>query len=99
MFSINFSKANTKFCLSLNYIADNSYLFLNGKGIFKFKVDKKMLTCQLSFVLQVYLRDLDESRDISLKRIVCDFSVDYNSIYKSDILYIQKYLMIKNNMK
>ena len=59
----------------------------------------KMLTCQLNFVLQVYLRDLDESRDISLKRIVCDFSVDYNSIYKSDILYIQKYLMIKNNMK
>ena len=59
----------------------------------------KMLTFQLNFVLEVYLRDLDESRDISLKGIVCDFSVDYNSIYKSDILYIQKYLMIKNNMK
>ena len=29
--NINFTKANTKFCLSLHYHADNSYLFLNGK--------------------------------------------------------------------
>ena len=27
--SINFSKANTKLCLSLHYNADNSYLFAN----------------------------------------------------------------------
>ena len=27
-----------------------------------------------------------------------DFSVDYNSIYKSDILNIHKYLMVKNNI-
>ena len=30
-FSINFSKANTKLCLSLHCNADNSYLFVNGK--------------------------------------------------------------------
>ena len=30
-FSINFTKENTKFCLSLHYNADNSYLFVNGK--------------------------------------------------------------------
>ena len=30
-FSINFSKANSKFCLSLHYNADNSYLFANEK--------------------------------------------------------------------
>ena len=28
-----------------------------------------------------------------------DFSVDYNSIYKSDIRDFQKCLMIKNNIK
>ena len=28
-----------------------------------------------------------------------NFSVDYNSIDKSDILNIRKYLMIKNNIK
>ena len=40
-FSINFTKANTKFCLSLNYNADNSYFFINGKEIVKFKADNK----------------------------------------------------------
>ena len=30
-FSINFSKANTKFYLSLHYNDDNSYLLVNGK--------------------------------------------------------------------
>ena len=33
-FSINFSAANTKFCLSLDYNGENSYLFVNGKEIF-----------------------------------------------------------------
>ena len=40
-FSINFSKANTKFCFSLHYNGDNSYLFANGKEISKFKADNK----------------------------------------------------------
>ena len=30
-FDTNFRKANTKFCLSLHYNDDNSYLFVNGK--------------------------------------------------------------------
>ena len=30
-FNINFSKAKTKFCLSLHYDGDNSYLFINEK--------------------------------------------------------------------
>ena len=30
-FSINFSKTNIKFCLSLHYNGDPSYLFVNGK--------------------------------------------------------------------
>ena len=34
---INFSKAKTKFGLSLDYNIDNSYLFVNGKEIYKFK--------------------------------------------------------------
>ena len=28
-----------------------------------------------------------------------DFSVDYSAIYKSDLLYIYKYLIVKNNIK
>ena len=38
---INFSKANTKFCLSLHYNHDNSYLFVKDKEIYKLKVDNK----------------------------------------------------------
>ena len=36
MYSINFSKTNTKFCLSLHYNGANSYLFVNGIEIHKF---------------------------------------------------------------
>ena len=38
-FSINFSKAKTKICLSLNYNHDNIYLFVNGRKIYKFKAN------------------------------------------------------------
>ena len=40
-FSINFSKAKTKLCLSLHYNRDNSYLFVNGKRLHKFKAGNK----------------------------------------------------------
>ena len=36
LYSINFKK-NTKFCLSLHYNGANSYLFVNGAEIIKFK--------------------------------------------------------------
>ena len=48
-FSINFSKANTKYCLSLHYNADNSCLFVNGKGIFKFKANNKNVNFATQF--------------------------------------------------
>ena len=51
IFSINFSKATTKFCLSLHYNDDNSYLFVNGKEIFKFKADNKTVNFPTPFCL------------------------------------------------
>ena len=93
-FNINFAKANTKFSLSLHYNSNNSHLFVDGKEIFKFKADNKNVNF-LNFVSEVYLMDLV----LSLNRNVYDFSVDYNSIDKSDILNIHKYLMTKNNIK
>ena len=41
-FSINFSKAKTKFCLSLNYNGDNNHFFVNGKTTYRFKGNNKM---------------------------------------------------------
>ena len=57
-----------------------------------------MLTFKFSLVLETYLMDT-ESREISLKRNLCDFSIDYNAIDKSDILNIHKYLMVNNSIK
>ena len=37
MYSINFTVTGKKFCLSLHYNGPNSYLFVNGKEIHKFK--------------------------------------------------------------
>ena len=57
-----------------------------------------MLTLQLIFFLEVYLIDLEPERK-SLNGNVYDFSVDNNSIDKSEILNIYKYLMNKKNIK
>ena len=37
MYSINFTVTKKKICLSLHYNGGNSYLFLNGTEIIKFK--------------------------------------------------------------
>ena len=37
MYSINFKVTKKKFCLSLHYNGANSYLFVNGTEIIKFK--------------------------------------------------------------
>ena len=37
MYSINFTEKNKNFCLSLHCNGANSYLFVNGKKIIKFK--------------------------------------------------------------
>ena len=37
MYSINFTVTGNKFCLSLHYNGANSYLFVNGTEIYKFK--------------------------------------------------------------
>ena len=50
-FSISFSKANTKFCLSVHYNAN----LLMWKKSLSSKPTIKMLTFQLNFVLEVYL--------------------------------------------
>ena len=100
-FGINFSKENTTFCLRLHHNADNSYLSVNGKEIFKFKADNK----NVNFPTRFYLERISdgfsgiESREVFLNGNVFDFTVDYNSIEKSNILNINKYLMTKNNIK
>ena len=37
MYALNFTVRNKKFCLSIHYNRANSYLFVNGTEIYKFK--------------------------------------------------------------
>ena len=37
MYSVNFTNPREKYCLSLHYNGANSYLFVNGTEIIKFK--------------------------------------------------------------
>ena len=72
---------------------------LMEKKSLNLKLTIKMLTFQHNFVSEVFLMDLEKSREVSLNGNVYDFSVDYNSIDKSDKLNIRKYLMTENNIK
>ena len=73
--------------MSLHYNADNSYLFGNGNKSFTFKVSNK----NVNFPTQLSLGSIGngfsntESREVSLNGNVYYFSVNYNSIDKSDI--------------
>ena len=75
-------------------------MFVNGKEIFKLKAGNK----NVNFLAQFCLGSISNgfsalgSREVFLNGNVYDFSVDYSSIDKSDILNIHKYLMIKNNI-
>ena len=72
-FSINFSNGNKKFCFSLYYNADNSYLFINGKEIFKFKGDNKNVNFPTQFCLESIFNGFSatESREVFLFKRKC----------------------------
>ena len=42
----------------MHYNADNSYLFVNGKEIFRFEADNKNINFSTQFLLDVYLTDI-----------------------------------------
>ena len=99
LYPINFTKENTKFCLSLHYNGANSYLFVNGTEIIKFKAKDSEITAY-PLCLGNISKDwsVDNMKETGLTGYVYDFSVDYNAIAVSDVLDIHKYLMKKNEL-
>ena len=85
----------------MHYNADKGCLLVNGKEIFKFKANNKNVNFPTRFCLGSIFDGFSniESRKVSLNGNVYDFSIDYNSIDKCDILNIHRYLMTKNNIK
>ena len=96
MYSINFAVTKKKFCLSLNYNGANSYLFVNGTEIYKFKAkDSEIVATPL------YLGNIskdwstDNMKGTGFNGYVYGFSVDYDATDVDDIKDIHKYLMKK----
>ena len=99
MYSINFTENNKKFCLNCIITAENSYLFVNGTEIYKFKAKDSEIGAR-PLCLGSISKDwtVDNTKKTGLNRYVYDFSADYDVIAVYDILDIRKYLMKKNNM-
>ena len=99
MYLINFTVTKKKFCLTLHYDGANSYLFVNGTEIYKFKAkDSEIVASPLCLgnISKDWL--IDNMKKTGFNGYVYDFSVDYDVITVNDIKDIHKYLMRKNNI-
>ena len=83
----------------MHYNGANSYLFVNGKEIIKFKVkDSEIVLTPLCLGNIMKEFSEDSTKKTGFNGYVYDFSVDYDAIPVTDILDIHKYLMKKNEI-
>ena len=96
IYKINFTVTKRKFYLSLHYNGENSYMFVTGTEIYKFKAKVSVIVAAL-LCLGNILKDwsADNMKKTGFNRYVYDFSVDYDATDVDDILDIHKYLMKK----
>ena len=88
-----------KFCLSLHYNGADSYLFVNGTEIYKFKAkDSEIVASPLC--LGNISRDwsTDNMKRTGFTGYVYDFSAGYDDIEVDNINDVHKYLMERNNI-
>ena len=99
MYSINFTVTKKLFCLSLHYNGANSYLFVNGTEIYKFKAKYSETVASplcLGNISKAWSTDNMKRTDFN--GYIYDFRVNYDSADVDDIKDIQKYLMKKNRI-
>ena len=85
--------------MSLHYNGADSYLFVNGTEMIKFKAkDSEILAYSLCLGNISKDWSINNMKKTGLKGYVYDFSVDYDTIVVSGILDIHKYLMGKNGI-
>ena len=95
-YSVNCTDNGDKYCLSLHYNGANSYLFVNGREIIKFKAkDSEIVAAPLCLGNISKGWSVDNMTDIGLNGYVYDFSVGYDATEVDDIKDIHKYLMKK----
>ena len=99
MYSVNATNHRKKYCLSLHYNGAESYLFVNGTEIIKFKAkDSKIVATLLCLRVISKYWSVDSMKDTGLNGYVHDFIVDYDTTAVDDIKDIHKYLMKKSNI-
>ena len=100
MYSINFTVTKKRFCLSLHYNGANSYLFVDGAKIYKFKAkDSEIVVGPVCLGNISKYWSVDNMKKTAFTGYVYDFSVDYDSTAVDDIKDIHKYLMKVNPVK
>ena len=94
IYAINFTEKNKMVCLSLHYNGANSYLFVNGTGIHKYKAkDSKIVATPLCLGNISKDCSTDNIKKIGFNGRVSDVSVDYDATDNEDIKDIHNYLM------
>ena len=99
MCSSNFTKKNTKLCLSFHYNGRNSYFFVNSTDTIKFKtIDSEIVSTPLCLgnISKEFSKNI--TKKTGLNRYFYGFSVDYDAVGVADMLDIHKYLMKKNRV-
>ena len=83
----------------MHYSGANSYLFVNGTEISKFKAkDSKIVATPLCLGNISKDWSVNNMKKTGFNGCVFDFSVDYDAIVVDDIKDIHKYLMKRNNI-
>ena len=84
--------------MSLHYNGANSYLFVNGTKIHKFKAkDSEIVPNNLCLEIVSKGFPASNMKKTGFNGHIYDFSVDYDEIDIDDILDIHKHLIIKND--
>ena len=84
----------------MQYNGANSYLFVNGKEIIKFKVkDSEIVASPLCLGNISKDWSTDNMKKTGLNGYFSEFNVDYGKVDSEVIPYIHKYLMLKYNVK
>ena len=82
----------------MHYNGANSYLFVNGTEIYKFKAKDSTIVASplcLGKISKDWL--VDDMKRTGFNGYLYDFSVDYDPILVDDIKDIHKYLIMKPN--
>ena len=103
MYPEDFTVTRKVFCLSLHYSGANSYLFVNGKEIVKFKAkDSATVATRLCLVNIWKYLSVDNIKKTGPNGYVYEFSVDFDpypvNINKS-MPSIHRYFMVKYNIR